>query len=167
MDNFREQTTPAINQLLEENNIHVSLLPANTTDKLQRMDLSVNRPAKAFLKRKFEEWYCQQITDQLLDVDDEDDVELQPVDLTLGVLQELGGKWMVEMVEYICKNPQFIVNGFVKAGILAALDGEDTDDNTEDEEESDDDDEEEESDDEEKSDDEDDEESEHSEEDTD
>ena len=37
---------------------------------------------------------------------------------------------MVEMVEYIRANPQFIINGSIKAGILAALDGEDTDDNS-------------------------------------
>ena len=30
---------------------------------------------------------------------------------------------MMEMVHYIEKNPDFIVNGFMKAGILAALNG--------------------------------------------
>ena len=29
------------------------------------------------------------VADQLFDVDDEDDVELQPVDLTFGVLKDL------------------------------------------------------------------------------
>ncbi len=85
------------------------------------MDLSVNKPAKSFLNRKFEEWYRQQITEQLLGVEDIQEVELQPIDLNLGPLKELGAKWMVEMVEYISENPEFIINSFIKAGILAAL----------------------------------------------
>ena len=32
-------------------------MPANTTDQLQPLDISVNKPAKEFLKRKFEQWY--------------------------------------------------------------------------------------------------------------
>ena len=46
MDNFRGQITAAINELLESHNIHVTLLPPNTTDLLQPMDISVNKPAK-------------------------------------------------------------------------------------------------------------------------
>ena len=55
MDNFKGQITSAVTNLLEENNIHVCLLPPNTTDLLQLMDLSVNKSAKDFLKRCFEE----------------------------------------------------------------------------------------------------------------
>ena len=39
------------------------------------------------------------------------------------MLRELGAKWIVEMAEYLSDNPQFITNGFEKAGILEALDG--------------------------------------------
>ena len=51
MDNFKGQITSAVTELMEENNIHVVLLLPNTTDSLQPMDLSVNKPAKDFLKR--------------------------------------------------------------------------------------------------------------------
>ncbi len=130
MDNFKGQTTPAVNKLLEDNNIQVSLLPANTTDRLQPMDLSVNKPVKAFLKNKFQEWYCEQISKQLegLSEKDMDNVELTPIDLKLGSLKELGARWMIEMVDYIEENPDFIVNGFIKAGILSALNGKFPDD---------------------------------------
>ena len=37
-------------------------------------------------------------------------------------LEELGAGWLVEMGTYISQNSQFIVNGFVKTSISAALD---------------------------------------------
>ena len=49
MDNFKGQITPCVNAILEENSIHVCLLPANTTDLLQPTDLSVNKPVEDFL----------------------------------------------------------------------------------------------------------------------
>ncbi len=64
MDNFKGQTTPKVNQLLEANSIHVCLLPPNLTDRLQPMDLTINKPIKDFL-RNFEEWYAGEISRQL------------------------------------------------------------------------------------------------------
>ena len=46
MDNFKGQITPSVSTLLEDRDIHVCLLPPNTTDLLQPMDISVNKPAK-------------------------------------------------------------------------------------------------------------------------
>jgi len=54
-DNFKGQITTSMTDLLESNNIHICLLLPNITDLLQPMDLSVNKPAKDFLKRLFEE----------------------------------------------------------------------------------------------------------------
>ena len=119
MDNFKGQITSSVTSLLEENNIHVCLLSPNTTNRLQPMAISVNKPAKDFLRRWFEDWYSQQITKQLHGNEIES-VDLQPINLGLPVLKELGTRWMVDMAE--C-NPQIIVNGFVNAGITGALDG--------------------------------------------
>ena len=52
-----------------------------------------------------------------------EDVELEPVDLSLPVLRELGAKWLVDMAAYIANNPDFIVKGFVRLGISRVLDG--------------------------------------------
>ena len=122
MDNFKGQITSPVTELLESNNIHVCLLPPNTTNQLQPMDFSVNKPAKDFLKRCFEDWYAEQVTSQL-DGREMESTNLEPVNLGLPVLKELGAKWLVQMAEYFTDNPQIIVNGFVKAGITAALDG--------------------------------------------
>ena len=58
--------------------------------------------------------------------------ELQPVSLGLPILKELVAMWMVDMSEYLAENPQIIVNGFVKAGITAALDRKQTEDTEDD-----------------------------------
>ena len=79
IDNFKAQITNGMNRLLESHDIHVVLLPPNTTDVLQPMD---NKPAKNVLKEKFHHWYSEQITKQL-EGKDIDTVEIQPVDLSL------------------------------------------------------------------------------------
>ena len=127
IDKFKGQITTSINSLLEGNNINVCLIPANTTDLLQPMDLAVNKPAKDFLKRKFEEWYSGEVTKQLNGVIDIQSTEIQPVDLSFCAMKLLPSKWLVEMAEYLLDNPQFVVNGFRRAGILAALDCNDED----------------------------------------
>ena len=44
--NFKGQVTPKINRFLEENNLRVCLIPPNSTNLLQPMDNSVNKPVK-------------------------------------------------------------------------------------------------------------------------
>ena len=62
MDNLKGQVTPAITELLERHHIHSCF---NTTDRLQLMDIAVNKPAKAFLKEQFQNWYSEEVTWQL------------------------------------------------------------------------------------------------------
>jgi hypothetical protein len=107
-DNFRGQITVDIMQLSEEHNFHV--VKPNCTDWLQPMDLSVNKAAKNFLRGRFNEWYSEQVADQL--GDDLDSLQAQPVNLTAAAMKSVGGKWLVEMYEYILSNPQIVVNSF-------------------------------------------------------
>ena len=80
------------------------LLPPNTTDSLQPMDLSANKPAKDFLKRRFEEWYSGEVMKRL-DGKESETVDLEPINLGLPILRELGAKRLVEMAEYFEENP--------------------------------------------------------------
>ena len=116
---FKGQITVDIMQLLEEHNVHVVKLPPNCTDRFQLMDLSVNKAAKNFLRGRFNEWYSEQVANQL--GDDLDGLQAQPVNLTAAAMKSVGGKWLVEMHEYISSNPE-IVNGFHNAGIPNAID---------------------------------------------
>ena len=60
-DNFKAQCTSTILTLLDSHNINVALIPANCTDRLQPLDLSINKPAKDFLRKQFESWYAKQV----------------------------------------------------------------------------------------------------------
>ena len=82
----------------------------------------MNKPAKDFLRQRFQEWYADQVLQQLHGKEI-DSVELEPISLSLPQLKELGAKWLVDMFKHIADNPQIIVNGFIKSGISAALDG--------------------------------------------
>ena len=64
-DVFRGQTTDAIYELLDENHIFVIKVPANCTNRLQPMDLSVNKSVKDFLLKKFIEWYSTRVMEKL------------------------------------------------------------------------------------------------------
>ncbi len=65
---------------------------------------------------------------------DLESVSLQPVDLGMPMLKELGAKWLVETFEYIEDNPKIIVNGFCRSGITDALDDKDMDEADEEDE---------------------------------
>ena len=55
-DHFRGQMTDNVIGCLERHNINSVLIPTCCTDKLQPMDVSVNRAAKALLEREFQHW---------------------------------------------------------------------------------------------------------------
>ena len=115
MDNFKGQVTQKMTTLLENHHIHTCLLPPNTTDRLQPMDISVNKPAKAFLRQQFQTWYGTEIAAQVggENPEDIDGHDLHPVDLSMTVMKEIGAQWLKNMADYISSNPQFIVNGFI------------------------------------------------------
>ena len=65
----------------------VLFLPASTTDRLQPLDLIINKAAKDFLRDKSSRWYAEQI---LKSLQNEPETELVPVDMQVGVMKELG-----------------------------------------------------------------------------
>ena len=62
------------------------------------MDILVNKPAKDFLNRKFNERYTEQVMKQLENTGDElEDAQLQPIQMGMPVMKEISAKWLVEM----------------------------------------------------------------------
>ena len=60
-DCFRGQTTPESYSLFEKHNIIFVQVPANCTDKLQPLDVSVNKRIKDELKKSFHSWYASEV----------------------------------------------------------------------------------------------------------
>ena len=58
-----------------------------------------------------------------LEGDEIESTDVQPINLGLPTLKVLGANWMAEVAQYFTDNPQTMVNGFIKAGITGALDG--------------------------------------------
>ena len=83
-DNFKAQCTET---LLTHTDVHNVLIPANCTDRLQPLDISVNKLAKNFLERQFQEWYSDKICCQFQRVNPK-----EPVDLRLAIMKPLGAK---------------------------------------------------------------------------
>ena len=112
-DRFRGQCTEKIFSMLEANHVLAVVVPANCTDRLQPLDISVNKAAKEFLRGQFQEWYSEQICQQL----QRDEESSQPVDLRMSIVKPLGAKWRIRLYDYMKSRPDIIKNGFRHAGI--------------------------------------------------
>ena len=109
-DVFRGQCVENVLKLLDNNILYV-IVPANCTDKLQPLDLSINKPAKDFLKSRFQEWYSEIIRKQL-----DDGIE-EEVDMRLSIMKPLSAHWIIELYSYLKSRPEIMINGFHAAGI--------------------------------------------------
>ena len=112
-DTFRGQCTETILAMLEESNVYIVIVPANCTDCLQPLDLSVNKAAKEFLRRQFTEWYSDQICQQL----QKGIKPAKATDLRLSIGKPLGAQWMIRLYDYFKSKPDILKNGFKEAGI--------------------------------------------------
>ena len=115
-NNFKAQCTSSFLKLIDEHNVNVALIPPNCTDRLQPLDLSVNKAAKDHLRSQFREWYAKEVCSQL-----DGHAESKGVDLRLSVLKPLGAAWIVSLHRYIKESPSIVQNGFKAAGILQVL----------------------------------------------
>ena len=110
-DVFKGQCTARVMKILEENNILYVTIPNNCTDRLQPLDLSVNKPAKDFVRTKFREWYGGKVCKQL-----EEGVN-EEVDMRMSNMKPLTAHWMMDLHHHLASRPSIIINGFKAAGI--------------------------------------------------
>ncbi len=110
---FKGQCTENILEILEKNNIRIAVVPPNCTDRLQPLDVSVNKSVKEQLRQQFQLWYSDKICNKIKD----DSSSNVAVDLCMSVVKSLSVKWLVAVNEHLLKNPDIIVNGFKQAGL--------------------------------------------------
>ena len=102
--------------MLDDNNIYYVIVPLNCTDKLQPLDVSINNPAKEYLRSKFQSWYASKITSQLRAGTSSS--ALQPVPMQLSIMKPIGAKWMMDLYDYIKSKPELVINGFRNVGVV-------------------------------------------------
>ena len=83
------------------------MIPPNITDRLQPLDVSVNKSVKEFLHQKFHSWYAESVS-----------TKNEPVDLYISVVKPLGTKWLVDLYDYMKTKLEIIRNGYKEIGIL-------------------------------------------------
>ena len=104
-DNFRRQTTDVILSLLRSHNIVPIQLPANCTEKLQPLDISVNKLMKDHLKSKSQQWYAQEVKKQLETIP----LCQVKVDVGLQVIKIPSANWIISGGEKTCSRCQRIL----------------------------------------------------------
>ena len=90
-DGFRGQTTNDIHTLLKDHSIIAMQLPPNCTDKLQPLDISINKPIKDHMKAKFQQWYANEVRKQLEIIP----VNRVKVDVSLAVVKSPSANWII------------------------------------------------------------------------
>ena len=111
-DVFKGQKTERVLHLIADNNCVCVFVPANM------LDLTVNGPAKQFLKGKFQEWYASEIAKQ---VDKGIDVYSIDVNTKLSVMKPIHAHWLVGLYDHLRNKPEVIRKGFEMAGIVEAV----------------------------------------------
>ena len=106
-DKFPGQGTKKALKLLKNNNIHAVMVSTNCTNRLQPLDISVNKPAKNFPRQQFHQWYADQVCQQA-----QQKTTCVPVDLRLSIAKPLGARWMIQFHDYLQSKPEIIWNDF-------------------------------------------------------
>jgi len=101
-DGFKGQTTEMIHSLLAANNIVTILIPPYCTDKLQPLDLSINKPVKDHLKSKLQVWYANEARKQLKTTS----VESMKVEVNLAVVKNPSANWIIAAWNELEKRPE-------------------------------------------------------------
>ena len=117
-DVFRGQRTERFLSTLKEHHIEVIFVPANCTDHLEPLDLSINKPFKDQIKSKFVDWYASEVKKQL-----ENGVPLEQVkvDMSMSKIKVISANWILAAIDYITNNPCICVNGFRAAGLIRCM----------------------------------------------
>ena len=107
-------------KVLEDNNILATNVPPNVTHLFQSLDLTVNRVAKAFTKKKFLEWFSKQISIGLENGQELEDIE---IDHRLKCLEAPACN-VADILLWFISSPEgkaVITSGWKKSGIFDAV----------------------------------------------
>ena len=119
MDTFKGQDKDEVAKLCRKNNCALIIFPHNLINKFQPLDITVNKPAKSFIKDKYKYniWYTEEVAKQL----NEGKAPVKEVSLNLLEIKPLHAKWFYEMYEYLLGRSDLVLNGFESAGLTEVV----------------------------------------------
>ena len=116
LDKFTGQGIQGRLQLLKDNDIRVVIVPANCTDRLQPLDISVYKPENTFLWEKFHKWYAEKVCQHI-----REETAVTPVDLLLSIVKPPGAHSEHIQLYYMKSKPEIVHNGFKTVGIVDCI----------------------------------------------
>ena len=120
IDVFSGQVTKPVIDKMTENNINIVKVTANMTRLFQTLDLTANGAAKAYMKKRFTEWYSRCIIQELDSGKGVDDMDIQ---LKMLVLKPLHANWINDLYNYFAVpgRNEIIANGWKAAYVTELL----------------------------------------------
>ena len=116
-DTFAAHKTESVKAKLESLNIKHVFIPPGCTGELQPLDLTVNDYFKKCLRKKFNDWYSEEVERELRD-------GLNPrkskANFQLLVMKPIHAQWIVEAFNDTNEKRDMIIAGFGKAGIISS-----------------------------------------------
>lgn len=82
------------------------------------MDVSINKPMKDQMRKRFQTWCADNVRRQLEEGTPLEDVK---VNMALSAVKNHSTNWMIQSWEALSQRSEIAVNGFEKAGILPAV----------------------------------------------
>ena len=114
-DAFHPHQHETVIDALRQGNVQTSIIPPGCTSKVQPVDVSLNKPFKAILKHKWEE-YMQDMAEK------EGAHQKVPTPTKQSVVE-----WVIEANDYLASNAAMVSKSFKVCGISNALDGTEND----------------------------------------
>ena len=122
MDVFKGQMTDPVLKILSSNNILLQSVPANFTYLFQPLDVQggPNGFVKRLMKKKFSDWYANQITNAL---DEGQELDSIDIELKLSIIKPLHAQWIMEMYNAMtsAEGKETCIKGWKVAGIKEAV----------------------------------------------
>ena len=116
-DVFRGQTTANVIQHITHKGCVVLYAPNNMTNYFQMLDLNVNGQAKEFLKKKFEVWYAEQVTEQIKAGRNIYDVE---VPMKMSDMKPIHARWVTGLCDHLKNSKEMILTSWQMSGLEEA-----------------------------------------------
>ena len=121
LDVFAAHRVATVMRKVEDAGFVLLYVPAACTDKLQPLDLLINKPFKEALKGAFHKWYSNEVVSQMSAMEDEGgeaNMSAVRVDLRLSVIKPMHAQWLIEAHKAISQKGALIKESFVKAGLI-------------------------------------------------